>query len=204
MRASQSGELDGRAAIARSASYTTAVNSFTRLLARFPRKQYGLPQTGEPEHVRPGLGDMPSRRNSTNKRPNARQGQSLRVRSLRQLCAELSPEDGVDPKLLARSGESTDRRKTWQLCSQVHDALRLILGEAADERLQALEVREVLPAPNDAQLLVLLVPLDPLTAEDALETERALQLAAGWLRTEIAGSITRKRAPRLVLQLVPR
>lgn len=139
---------------------------------------------------------MPSRRQSPKKRPSAR--------TLRQLCAELSPEDGVDPKLLARSGESTDRRKTWQLCSQVHDALRLILGEAADERLQALEVREVLPAPNDSQLLVLVVPLDPLTAEDAAETERALQLAGGWLRTEIAGSITRKRAPRLVLQLVPR
>jgi len=123
---------------------------------------------------------------------------------LRKFCAELSPEDGVDPKLMARSGESTDRRKTWQLCSQVHDALRLILGEAADERLQGLEVREVLPAPNDSQLLVLLAPLDPQTAEDSAAIERALLLAAGWVRTEIAGSITRERAPRLVLQLVPR
>lgn len=142
---------------------------------------------------------MPSRRHSANRQTSSR----ARSKNLRQFCAELSPEDGVDPKLLIRTGESADRRKTWQLCSQVHDALRLILGEAADERLQALEVREVLPAPNDSQLLVLLVPLDPQTPENCREIERALQLAAGWLRTEIAGSITRKRAPRLVLQLLP-
>jgi ribosome-binding factor A len=123
---------------------------------------------------------------------------------LRSLCADLSPEDGVDPKLLARGGsDSPDRRKTWQLCSQVHDALRLILGEAADERLHSLEVREVLPAPNDSQLLVLLVPLDPLSEAERGETISALEIASGWLRSEIASAITRKRAPRLLLQLLP-
>jgi ribosome-binding factor A len=123
---------------------------------------------------------------------------------LRTHCADLSPEDGVDPKLLARgSGESPDRRKTWQLCSQVHDALRLIMGEAADERLHGLEVREVLPSPNDAQLLVLLVPLDPLTADEREEVTAALQIANGWIRSEVATAITRKRAPRLLLQLLP-
>ncbi len=137
---------------------------------------------------------MSSRR--PQKRPNSRQ--------LRTLCADLSPEDGVDPRLLARGGsDSPDRRKTWQLCSQVHDSLRLIMGEAADERLHSLEVREVLPAPNDSQLLVLLVPLDPLTDIEREEVADALQVAAGWLRSEIASAITRKRAPRLVLQLLP-
>jgi ribosome-binding factor A len=135
--------------------------------------------------------------------PTPRKSRKPSSRTLRNLCAELSPEDGVDPKLLARSGESTDRRKTWQLCSQVHDSLRLILGEAADERLHALDVREVLPAPNDSQLLVLLVPLDPLTGEERSQVEAALQAAAGWLRTEVSSAITRKRAPRLVLQLLP-
>lgn len=137
------------------------------------------------------------------KRPNTRQ--------LRALCADLSPEDGVDPRLLVRgaeslpgvSGNGADRRKTWQLCSQVHDALRLILGEAADERLQALDVREVLPAPNDSQLLVLLTPLDPLSPEERELTDAALETAGGWLRSEIASVITRKRAPRLVWQLLP-
>jgi ribosome-binding factor A len=140
------------------------------------------------------LAGMSSRRPKT--RPNSRQ--------LRTLCADLSPEDGVDPRLLARGGsDSPDRRKTWQLCSQVHDSLRLIMGEAADERLHSLEVREVLPAPNDSQLLVLLVPLDPLTDVEREEVAAALQVAAGWLRSEIASAITRKRAPRLVLQLLP-
>ena len=125
-------------------------------------------------------------------------------RALRALCADLSPEDGVDPKLLARGASgASDRRKTWQLCSQVHDALRLILGEAADERLHGLEVREVLPSPNDAQLLVLVVPLDPLTAEALHEVTEALATAGGWLRSEVASAITRKRAPRLLWQLLP-
>lgn len=134
----------------------------------------------------------------------SRRSQRVRSRELRSLCADLSPEDGLDPKLVARGGgDSPDRRKTWQLCSQVHDALRLILGEAADERLHSLEVREVLPAPNDSQLLVLLVPLDPLTETEREEVTAVLEVAAGWLRTEIASAITRKRAPRLVLQLLP-
>ena len=129
------------------------------------------------------------------RRPNSR--------TLRTLCADLSPEDGIDPKQLARGGaDSPDRRKTWQLCSQVHDALRLIMGEAADERLHGLDVREVLPAPNDAQLLVLLVPLDPLTAEERDAITAALQVANGWIRSEVATAITRKRAPRLLLQLL--
>jgi len=122
---------------------------------------------------------------------------------LRSLCADLSPEDGVDPRLLARGGDTDDRRKTWQLCSQVHDSLRLILGEAADERLHSLEVREVLPAPNAAQLLVLLVPLDSLSTEERAQTEAALHAAAGWIRSEVTRDITRKRAPRLLLQLLP-
>ncbi|QDU31723.1 ribosome-binding factor A [Anatilimnocola aggregata] len=122
---------------------------------------------------------------------------------MRSLCADLSAEDGVDPRLLARGGNTDDRRKTWQLCSQVHDSLRLILAEAADERLQALEVREVLPVPNAAQLLVLLVPLDPLGDEERQATEAALNSAAGWIRSEVTRDITRKRAPRLLLQLLP-
>jgi len=140
----------------------------------------------------------------SSKRPNSRQ--------LRALCADLSPEDGVDPRDLVRgvfggglrSGDSQpDRRKTWQLCSQVRDALRLILGEAVNERLQGLDVREVLPTPNDSQLLVLLASYDPLTEQEHVEAVEALQAAAGWLRAEVATSITRKRAPRLELQLLP-
>lgn len=137
---------------------------------------------------------MVKSRRSLSRRPSSR--------TLRSLCADLSPEDGIDPRDLARGGTSDDRRKTWQLCSQVHDALRLIMGEAADERLLGLEVREVLPAPNAAQLLVLLVPLDKLTDEERRETEAPLQAAAGWIRTEVTAAITRKRAPRLLFQLL--
>lgn len=130
------------------------------------------------------------------KRPNSRQ--------LRALCADLSPEDGVDPRHLTRDGGSqTDRRKTWQLCSQVRDVLRLILSSAVNERLQCLDVREVLPAPSDSQLLVLLAAYDPLSEQERVETIESLRDAAGWLRAEVATSITRKRAPRLELQLLP-
>jgi hypothetical protein len=52
-------------------------------------------------------------------------------------------------------------------------------------------------------LLVLLASYDPLTEQERAETIEALAAAVGWLRAEVATSITRKRAPRLELQLLP-
>lgn len=87
-------------------------------------------------------------------------------RQLESLCADVHPDDGQDPKEFFSSTFSNSQkqgrtfpRKTLQLCSQVADTLNLVLsGECADECLQCLQVVSVTPAPNAAQLLVVVSP----------------------------------------------
>ena len=95
-------------------------------------------------------------------------------------------------------------RKTLQLCSQVADTLNYVLsGECDDELLQNLQVFNVVPAPNASQLLVTVYPFVATdTHFDAAEVHRRLSQAAGRLRWEVASSITRKKAPKLLFRLV--
>jgi ribosome-binding factor A len=67
--------------------------------------------------------------------------------------------------------------------------------------LLGLTVLTVEPAPNESQLLVMLQSdqADPAAREEILQR---LSQAAGFLRSEIAAAITRKRAPQLLFQLV--
>lgn len=132
---------------------------------------------------------------------------------MRTVCGEIGPEDGVDPRLPARSRRRpgvrrsaagprpVPGRKARQLASQVFETLGAVLaGDTGDDLLGALRVVSVEPAPDASRLLVTLAP--PATADpDALRAR--LDRASGWLRTEVAAAVTRKRAPRLSFQLVP-
>ncbi|HJT30680.1 MAG TPA: hypothetical protein VJ783_01345 [Pirellulales bacterium] len=103
-----------------------------------------------------------------------------------------------------RSGKDALDRKTLQLCSQVADTLNYVFsGDCDDELLQSLQVASVVPAPNSSQLLVTVYPVvAPGVAFDAAEVRRRLSEISGWLRSEVARSITRKKAPKLLFQLV--
>lgn len=94
-------------------------------------------------------------------------------------------------------------RKARQLCRQVADTLDLVLsGDCRDERLQALHVISVVPAPNSSRLLVT-VSIDlPITAFDRQEILEQLGQQTGRLRGEVAASIHRKRVPALVFHVV--
>jgi ribosome-binding factor A len=133
-------------------------------------------------------------------------------RQLESLCADVHPDDGMDPKLFLRRHKRPPplreahpvHRKTLQLC-QVADTLSLVLsGECSDEFLQSLQVVAVRPAPNAAQLLVLVTssPTDP--APDPATISAHLAAANGRLRAEVAAAIVRRRAPKLVFQYVAR
>ena len=101
-----------------------------------------------------------------------------------------------------RHGTGTNR-KTLQLCSQVADTLNYVLsGECDDELLQNLQVASVVPAPNASQLLVTVYPVVAMGPKDAAEVRRRLLEAVGRLRSEVARSITRKKAPNLLFQVV--
>lgn len=126
--------------------------------------------------------------------------------SLSQYRGTIDADDGLDPRDFFRKETSTSGRgrKSHQLCAQVADTLRQIFeGECGDAVLQGLVVLDVSPAPDASQLLVQVGPLAPAVPLDPAAVAAALAGAAGWLRTEVAAAITRKRTPRLVFRYVP-
>jgi ribosome-binding factor A len=96
-------------------------------------------------------------------------------------------------------GPANDR-KTLQLCRQVERALGWALGECDDELLRELLVVSVEPAPNSRRLLVSVAPLERLA--NLIEIIRRLEAARGWLRSEVAAAITRRKAPELLFRCI--
>ena len=112
--------------------------------------------------------------------------------------------ESVDPEfaeaLLGNSPErsSLDRkvlRKTQQFCRQVQRALNLALA-SGDSQIQGCEifVDEVSPAPDCGHLLAHIVVSGSCAISEAMEW---LRLNRPRLRTEVAMSIARKRAPEI-------
>jgi ribosome-binding factor A len=126
--------------------------------------------------------------------------------SLSTLRAEADADDGADPReFFKKESPSNNKsgRKAQQLCAQISETMQQLLGESGDEVLQTLCLLEVSPAPDASQILVVVGPAlgaAPLRDE---EVQAALGRASGWLRSEIAAAITRKRAPRLVFRYLP-
>jgi ribosome-binding factor A len=112
--------------------------------------------------------------------------------------------ESVDPEfaeaLLGNSPERSSidrkvRRKTRQFCRQVQRALNLALA-SSDSQLQGCEifVEEVSPAPDCGHLLAHIMVSEGDLLSDAMAWLRQNQ---SQLRTEVAMSIARKRAPEL-------
>lgn len=126
---------------------------------------------------------------------------------LRALCAEVHSDDGIDPREVF-SREAGSRKETFrkvrQLCKQVSQALACTLGgQCADPVLQDLQVVCVEPTSDPGRLLAT-VELSSLegqvTVEDVLDRLKHVQ---GFLRSEMAASITRKRTPELSFAVRP-
>jgi len=119
------------------------------------------------------------------------------------LAAELSSEDGTDPKafhdrrMTAHELRQGPGRKGLQLCGQVKDALTVALAGCADEVLRDLTVVMVEPAPHTGRLMVTVAGSAPADV-----TDRHLTTAAMMLRREVARAIHRRKAPELVFQVV--
>jgi len=121
---------------------------------------------------------------------------------LRSLCAEVHPDDGADPRVSSRKGDSRKKpgHKALQLCRQVAEALDALLADAAP--LRDLAVVEVTPAPDASRLLATLAVRTPDGPVDPAPILASLGRASGRLRAGVAASITRKRAPLLAFRLV--
>ena len=126
-------------------------------------------------------------------------------RRLRSLCAEVHPDDGSDPRFFPRAvgsrKEPTTRAR--QLCRQVAEVLDGALADCSGEAcLRDLGVVGVEPAPDGSRLLATLAPRVATDPVDPRAVLTSLDRAAGWLRSEVAAAITRKRAPLLVYRVV--
>jgi ribosome-binding factor A len=78
-----------------------------------------------------------------------------------------------------------------------------VLAEAGDETVAELEVIGVEPNPGASRLSVWVRPWSPEVTAERDEILRALASEAGRLRTAVAESVHRKRAPDLAFELAP-
>lgn len=122
---------------------------------------------------------------------------------LNRSCEQIGPGDGDDPRFDFRLPANVRvTRKSLQLCHEVARVLGQVLTwETGDDVLADLVVESVLPAPSTARLHVVMSGPPDAVVADVLA---ALQMRVGRLRTEVAASIRRRRAPELVFQVVPR
>jgi ribosome-binding factor A len=131
---------------------------------------------------------------------------SRRRRSkLQQRAGRTGPDAGVDPSQFfdRRSRQRVDR-KAYQLCRQVSDTLNFVLsGDTGDDVLRGLYVDSVDPAPDASHLLVSVAPLDRDDQTPAEVYLTKLMAVSGKLRSEVAASISRRKAPELAFRVVP-
>jgi ribosome-binding factor A len=121
---------------------------------------------------------------------------------LLNLAANLGPEDGSDPREFHNKPWNAPKkasRKGQQLCGQVKDALNTALPACADSLLQGLMVITVEPAPHTGRLLV--VVSSSADVERTTITQ-ALARATGFLRGEVAATISRRYTPELVFEII--
>jgi len=118
---------------------------------------------------------------------------------LRAFCADVFEDDGVNPsedkRVDARRNNKRDR-KLDQLCKQVEQILQLVFPATnvpGDTCVASVE-----PAPNAGRLRVTVAVQSGCHLSQVRE---ALDRCKGYLRTEVAESISRRRAPELVFTI---
>ena len=123
----------------------------------------------------------------------------------RQLCADLSNDDGLTPEDHKKLGEPAgsqasrvdDPNRAKRLCAQANKAIHLsLIADCKDEDLQSLIVARVEPAPDVRHLRVTLV-VPPHCELDMASIVQKIHAVSHLLRHAVARSIRRKRAPKL-------
>lgn len=127
------------------------------------------------------------------------------------VVGSLRPEDGVDPRELAkqrrkerrheRSGEGHGVHKQEQFHAQVQQAIEGALQSASTPVLNSLTVTDV--AQQGGALVVVLQPQDCSESISLSEANEALSKASSMLRREVAAAITRKDVPNLSFVILP-
>lgn len=111
-------------------------------------------------------------------------------------------QDGFAPSADSLFGSTADRkleRKERQLCRQVQEAVSEALAGIDDDVLLDVWVCSVEPAPDAGRLAILVEAPRRISPEEVLAR---LDKFAGFLRSEVASAITRKRVPTLTFRVI--
>lgn len=120
------------------------------------------------------------------------------------LCAELTPDDGIDPrKYFSRKPKTGSYRKTNQLRKEIELTLSLTLGgELEDPALSNLNIFKVEPIPESGDFLIILEWTSNSRDFQFDKVMLSIKKASGFLRSEVAKSLNRKRVPQLSYRLL--
>jgi ribosome-binding factor A len=88
-------------------------------------------------------------------------------------------------------------RKLGQLCREAERTLSMALAAVDDPLISSVSIVGVEPAPDAAHLAIAVV-----TTSDPDAVIEKLRLIAGYLRAELAATISRKKPPMLWFQIV--
>lgn len=118
------------------------------------------------------------------------------------LCAEISYEDGIDPRYLHRgSSRNKTSAKNLQLSKEAERIISLVFaGEVHNPLLQDLVVLSVQPEGKGQQLRVSIGHYNNAIISDSEQVIAALKGIQGLLRSALAQSIHRKHVPLLHFQ----
>lgn len=122
---------------------------------------------------------------------------------MRELCGELGPDDGIDPRDLKKPQKSdvpsptpAHDPKLARLGGQICRALNLALGASSDPVLCGAWIARAEPAPDASRFRVVAGSTGDPDTDSALAAH--LTAIRGWLRAEVAHAIRRRRVPELV------
>ncbi|MBX2798220.1 MAG: hypothetical protein KTR31_11135 [Myxococcales bacterium] len=123
---------------------------------------------------------------------------------MRELCAELGPDDGLTSHEIEKTHRPPSaRRRLDRLAGQIARVVTLALASSRDPLLQPLWIRRCEPFPDHTRFR-LWVGLDgPVPPEEVADALARLEAARGWLRSEVATAIPRKRVPELLFAYAP-
>jgi ribosome-binding factor A len=115
-------------------------------------------------------------------------------------------DHGIDPSMFFEDARNDARgeRKVQQLCREVERTLSCALGACSDDQLRNLVVVSVDPAPDGSRLLVSLASAVGTLDVDVGVLLKRVQDVRGFLRSEVAAAIQRKRTPELAFQIITR
>lgn len=122
----------------------------------------------------------------------------------RNLCGEVDPEDGIDPRIIARARDrKPENHKSRQLGKEARNTVSMVItGELVDPVFQDLTVVDVTATDDGQFLIVSLLAGDAGFEVDEIEILEKCKAVQGYLRSAIAQAVKRKRIPALKFELL--